>query len=61
MISFLIDTEVKDDELYRFAERYNITAIPQLLVVDKSEKVAEMEIDNETSVEDIREFLRDYR
>lgn len=55
---YAVDTEDKSDELLTFADKYQITSIPTLLVFKNGELINKLENASNISIEDLTDFLK---
>ncbi len=58
---YYIDTENKTDELAKFAEQYHIDSIPTLLVFKDGQLQETLSNSSDISLNDLKEFLTDYK
>ena len=58
---YYIDTENKTDELSKFAEQYHIDSIPTLLVFKDGQLQETLSNSSDISLNDLKEFLTDYK
>ena len=56
---YYIDTEIKSDELYDFAENYQIDSIPSLLVLNDGHQEKKLTDGSQLTVEELTKFLKD--
>ena len=58
---YYIDTENKTDELAKFAEQYHIDSIPTLLVFKDGQLQDTLSNSSDISLNDLEEFLKNYK
>lgn len=56
---YYLDTDSEDEQLHEFAEEYHINSVPNFIYLEDGELAAQLNIRNDTTSEDIRNFISD--